>query len=547
MNRIIKNEQGFVIITCLAILLMLGVIGAAAVMKSSDDIEISGTHLRDTNALYAAEAGAEYAYALFRNSIDSTNMPPSPLPTGTFDLQGFGVSFAMAESDTGKLVTMKKGTFRGLYGVANKYTIVSSALSVSTPITNTIELRAEKVLVPLFQFAVFYEPDLEIHPGPFMTLEGRVHANGNLWLGSNNGLDIESYLTAAGTIGHGRKPGSGQSTGGGSVRIKDADDNWQDMKNADGTWLDNSSSDWIDSSLARWQGQVQDKDHGINDLYLPVSVSGDPIDIIHDASGGNPDSYEHKAGLKIIDGQAYFRQVDNSWTNVTASLVADGSMSTTTFYDGREGKTIQALDIDISKLNNNPYWPANGLVYSKQTLSGSVQPATRLVNGAELKSGFTVVSENPVYTVGDYNSVAKKPAAIICDAYNILSNDWDDANSTLDLSFRTATDTRINVSFITGNTTTGEDGNTYNGGLENLPRFLENWSDKTLTIRGSMVDLWESEQATGKWSYGLYYTAPNRDWGFDKDLLDPNKLPPGTPVINIVVKKQWAQLEGPTD
>jgi hypothetical protein len=519
----IRNERGFVLITCLTILLMLGIIGATAVMKSADDVAISGSQLRDVNALYAAESGAELAYACFRNAIDSTNYPPNPLPSGMFDLEHYHVSFSMAQFDTTKQTSMTQGMYRGLYGLGNQYDVVSTAVSSSTPITNTISLRMEKVLVPLFQFAVFYEPDMEIHPGPFMTLNGRVHANGNLWLGSNKGLDIESFLTAAGTIKHGHKPGSGQSTGNGSVRAKDANGTYQDMKNVDGTWLDNTDDEWVDESLERWTGQVQDKDHGISELYLPVAVSGDPIDLIHDGGGGtNPDSYENKAGLKIINGTAYFRQADNSWTNVTAAMIAEGSISNGTFYDGREQKDISSLDIDISKLNTSAYWPTNGLVYTKQTAGGVTQPATRLIDGSTLKAGLTVVSENPLYTQGDYNSSQKKPAAVICDAYNILSNSWDDANSTLGIDSRVADNTTINVSFITGNTTTGEDGNNYNGGLENLPRFLEKWTGKTLKIRGSMVDLWESEQATGKWGYGSYYTAPNRDWGFDTDLLDPD-------------------------
>ncbi len=544
----ITNQKGFVILTCLAVLFMLGIIGAAAVMKSSDDVEISGTQLRDVNALYAAESGAEYAYTLFRNSIDANNAPPNPLPSGSLPIDGYTVSYAMDQYDTTRMTNMKSGVYRGLYGLANQYDIFSTARSDANPVGNTIQLRTEKVLVPVFQFAVFYEPDLEIHPGPYMTLEGRVHANGNLWLGSHNGLDIESFLTAAGTIKHGRKPGSGQSVGNGSVSIKDANGNYQDMDNGDGTWLDNTDADWVDKSLERWDGQVQDKEHGINELYLPVAVSGDPIDIIKDANGGaNPDSYEHKAGLKIIDGTAYWRQPDDTWADVTANMIAEGSLTSNTFYDGREQKNIDALNIDISKLNSSAYWPSNGLIYTKQTVGGVNQPATRLVNGSSLRSGLTVVSENPVYTQGDYNSVGKKPAAIIGDAYNILSNDWDDANSALPLADRDASNTTINVSFITGNTTTGEDGHDYNGGLENLPRFLEDWGGKTLKLRGSMVDLWESEQATGAWSYGSYYKAPNRDWGFDYDLLDPNKLPPGTPMVNLVVKKQWAQLDAPPD
>jgi len=56
-----------------------------------------------------------------------------------------------------------------------------------------------------------------------------------------------------------------------------------------------------------------------------------------------------------------------------------------------------------------------------------------------------------------------------------------------------------------------------------------------------MVDLWESQQATGTWYYGGYfYKAPNRDWGFDTMYLDPTKLPPGTPQVNAVQRGQWS-------
>ena len=544
MSTPVCNERGFVIITCLAILLMMAIIGTTAVMKSADDVEISGTQLRDVGALYAAEAGTEYAYAQFRNSIDSTNAPPNPLPGGTFEMDGYAVTYTTAQFDTAKQVTLTTGTYRGLYGISTQYDVLSNAQSNSTPVTNGISLRMQKVLVPLFQFAIFYEPDMEIHPGPYMKLEGRVHANGNLYLGSHSGLDITSFLTAAGAIRHGRKPGSGQALGTGSVNIKDNTGTYRNMKNTDGTWLDHDSPDWVDSSTARWDGQVQDNQHGINELYLPVAVSGDPIDIIKDASGGNPDSYENKAGLKIIDGQAYYRQADNSWTNVTASLTSSGAISAKTFYDGRELTTINSLDIDISKLNTSAYWPANGLIYAKQTDGGVNQPATRLINGSTLKAGLTVATENPCYIKGDYNSTAKKAAAVICDAFNVLSGSWDDSKSTQVLANRVASNTTMNVSFITGNTTTGEDGNQYNGGVENLPRFLEKWDSKTFTWRGSMVDLWQSLQATGSWSYGTYYTAPTRNWGFDQDLLNPNNLPPGTPKVNIVTKKQWAQVAG---
>jgi hypothetical protein len=58
---------------------------------------------------------------------------------------------------------------------------------------------------------------------------------------------------------------------------------------------------------------------------------------------------------------------------------------------------------------------------------------------------------------------------------------------------------------------------------------------------GSAVVLWEAEQAEGYWSYGSYYKAPNRNWIFDFDFLDPTKLPPGTPVISVILQTSWNQ------
>jgi len=97
---------------------------------------------------------------------------------------------------------------------------------------------------------------------------------------------------------------------------------------------------------------------------------------------------------------------------------------------------------------------------------------------------MTLASENPVYTKGSINSTTKQPMAIICDALTMLSGNWSDdpakaANA--DKTVRAATATTINFSYITGSMATG--GGNYNGGLENLPRFLEDWTGKTLTYR----------------------------------------------------------------
>jgi len=541
-HQIINGERGFVMITCIVLLFMFSMLGISMIDKSSDDMEVAGYQLKDTNALYAAEAAADFAYAEFNAAIDSTNAPPNPLPAGTFNVERFGVTYGTTQVGATTQRTLTSGAYRGLYGLVQDYDIWGHAIADASGVQNSVRIRVERALIPIFQFAIFYDDVLEWHPGPPMTLSGRVHSNGDLYLGSNSGLTIESFLTAGGGIRHGRHPASGQATGAGDVRIDDQNGTAQSMKNADGTWLDNNSADWMNESMSRWGGKVQDSAHGMTQLKLPLESGVDPRGIIADASGGNNDSFENKASLKIIDGQALFDN-NGSWINVTADLTASGVLQSATFYDGREAKTVSAREIDISKLNTSPYWPSNGILYTKDTQSGSNLKATRLINGSSLKTGLTVASDNPVYTKGNYNSTSKRPAAILADAYTVLSGTWNDASSTLALTSRVAGNTTTNVSFISGNVPSA--GGKYSGGVENFPRFLEKWDAKTYTWSGSMVQMWQSERATEEWSYGSYYTAPNRAWTFDADLLDPTKLPPGTPMVNAVVKRGWANTGGP--
>ena len=77
--------------------------------------------------------------------------------------------------------------------------------------------------------------------------------------------------------------------------------------------------------------------------------------------------------------------------------------------------------------------------------------------------------------------------------------------------------------------------NWYSGGIENFPRFLEDWWGITLTYRGSLVSFHESVYADGTWN-GSYYGAPTRDWGFDTNFEDWTKLPPGTPNVGFVTQ-----------
>ncbi len=537
MFKKIKNESGVVLIVCLSILFMLSLIGIASITTSNTEMQIADNEYKTTGAFYAAESGLEMAAASITNSYETTGEAPSPLPSDTTSESNY--TYGYYTTDEGPAVNMQldAGAYRGLYGNVKTFTVNSLGIDDNSTAGVELEMQIQDALIPLFQFAVFFEYDLEIGPGPEMTLGGRVHTNGDMYLLTGSDLYIDSYMTAAGNIHH----GIGGITNNNDIWIKDDNDVYESMRNPDGTFLDSNDDDWVNGSLSRWGGRVEDGNHGITELDMPVVTDGDPTNLIdRDPDGSNPDSYENRAGLKFINGQAFYLQPDNSWVNVTAVFIAGGIISATVFYDAREGKDVISLDLDVGLLNSSGYFPTNGVIYSSTEYNSSFVNAIRLKNGQQLAGPLTVATDNPLYTLGSFNTVNKQPAALMTDGLTILSNNWDDAHSSLGLGSRPATATQVNANYMTGNTLSYADGHSYSGGLENLPRFLESWSGVTLTWRGSAVDLWYSRQSDSPWD-GSCYRAPIRDWAFDPDLLDISNLPPGTPLVNIVQKKNWSQ------
>ena len=529
------RERGMATFIALMVMLMMTLLGLAALKLAEDEINIAGNEMNEMSAFYAAESGLERASASIQDQYNKTNAPPTQLPAGSEDINGNTVTTYVTK-DLGAAVqrTLTQGTLAGLKARVKTYRVESIGTSLIDGGQMRLSQDFECALIPLFQFAVFYDNDLEISPGPDMNLSGRVHTNGNLWLQAGSQLYVDSYITAAGDLLHGRKGAGGAS--GGDVFIKDMAGNYQNMKNADGTFLSSASTNWYDSAVSRWSGRVRDAAFGQKKMSMPLSNSGDPHKIIERGSG-NPDSYENKAGFKIIDGSAY-APFGGVWSDVTALLPA-GTITTKSFEDGREGKTVNATEVDMSLLKGSSYFPDNGVIYASDQRGGTFN-ALRLTNGADVGKPVSVYSENPMYVKGDFNSVNKQSVSLAADAVTFLSNNWDDLQSGASMSSRQASQTVSNASVMTGNTNTTS--SNYNGGLENLPRFLEDWSNRKFTWSGSMVNMWNSQQAVGDWG-GSYYMPPIRDWAYDTDLDDPAKMPPSTPQVRVFMRTGWKQLD----
>jgi len=183
-----------------------------------------------------------------------------------------------------------------------------------------------------------------------------------------------------------------------------------------------------------------------------------------------------------------------------------------------------------------------------------------LTNGTTLPpQGLGLATPDPVYIVGNYNvgtngapanlgtanTTQTYPAAVYSDAVTILSSKWNPANSADGISSRPATNDTVNAAFLTGNVPSN--GTYYSGGLENFPRFLENWSGCTFTYNGSMVCMFNSQIATAPWpGTGAVYNPPTRNWAFDLNFNNPAKQPPLMPSVISVNRGAWTFLKANT-
>lgn len=474
---------------------------------------------------------------------------------------------------------------KGEFGEYQLFTITCGATNPETGVGAVLTQRVQSTAIFIMRFGVFYWYDLEINPGPSMPLKGPVHSNEDVYL--TGPLKIEAPVTAHGDIYHDRKD-SRKPNRGATAIVNGTGDLVTLMQ--DGKRIDSTSESWMTDSLAFFDGNAQSSSHGVPLLSPPINRLDEPYDIIRrplPKSDPNHrleterEKFSNKAALRIhVDSNGVLTATDYRGHDKTAKLKQaelkqqgernaqpvfakkdDGSYKMTTkgsfdtdqeFRDTRENVTVAPVDIYIDQLvedfpelvSGTDYGVSEGrgVVYITRDDPdgvGGVMPAVRLRNGRSMPDkGLTVATDLPLYLEGNYNTDGtRQPSMVTADAVTFLSSNWQDADSTISRKDRVAKTTEYNTVVMTGNTETVVNGS-YNGGLENVLRLMEHWSGKTLKYRGSIIDLWYSQIADSPWSYGGYYTAPQRDWEFDPILR--NQSPPGVPRVFGIEMLTWA-------
>jgi len=466
----------------------------------------------------------------------------------------------------------------------------------------------QKQQVSPWNFAIFYVDPLEIHPGAPFTVTGWVHTNSDLYTGHDYltfadkvtyGSDWFAPTPAHPTVGF--KPGDLQHPQPPAPTAPHYPSNLPPAHDIVKQPFGLDSGIFLNTTDAN---PNNDSYHEL--IELPSASAVDPA-AIQSARYWNQANViirinadnSYSIGTPHVNGSGAYDGAINVLNSGSLYNMFNGAISTTnadgtrqSIQDGREGAPVSLATLDISQTltaSSTPTYKSgsftNPIVYiydaaatthplnadgtvnlsinrrSDGTTSATpVKRGIRIKGGSKIPSaGLTIVSNNPIYVQGDFNTggnppsnsgnaadavtpqvagYTRAPCSILGDAINILSNGYVDGTAG---SAPNATNTTINAAIVSGIVPTapvGGDGS-YSGGAENFPRFLEDWSGNTLTYYGSMVELYKSQQSTGEWTCcNPVYSPPIRQWYFDNNFKI--KPPPGTLMVYSYVKGKWS-------
>jgi len=246
-----RAERGIALITALLMLLLLLSVSLGVTRLVANEQGEKGVDLDRNQTFYAAYGAMEQLNAavgtLFQQTpaptgaaitqyvfnspdINGNAVPPSipgmnfydpyGLPASTVSYSGgsgYEISYTGAPGNpTAATGLITVGAYQGFQGLITQYTITVSVQSQNYSLTtdtagtsgvtnrygSEVRLRRtlQTVAIPVFQFGIFSQTDLDFFPGPNFNFGGVVATNGNLYLAAGSTLTLSSRTSAYGDV-----------------------------------------------------------------------------------------------------------------------------------------------------------------------------------------------------------------------------------------------------------------------------------------------------------------------------------------------------------
>jgi hypothetical protein len=598
---------GIVLLVGIAVL----VLGIAMITTSGGQLRGGVDTKQRIKARIAAETQAnlliafavDQATTLFGTNMTLSGTSLAALPTGD-GLEGMTTVDMIGNGSTQVQEAITAGDFKGMRGYKQAYVIHSTGVAPGGA-KSKIDAQIKIYQVPVFQFGVFYEGDLEMGAGSAMFVGGPVHTNGNAYFRSPNNalapLEIQGPVTVTGTLYHWQGNAS-------SIRYRVVPEATDFVSPVLTTNIQAAVLGTVPLPNVQW---------GTDRISIPIG-GATPRSILLPKSGTDP---------ALLAKQKFDSRIACSpvcpparWVNaaVTPALPA-WITGPRVFFDRREQAWVKYWNVDITKLpttgEDSIFYLADQvqMAADRGTLGKPVINAFRIVKASMLPRNLTIATPNPVYLVGDFNvpnaastcapagvaapTLAQKycNAMIASDALTLLSTKWLTATGALDQPFSNAVwatagspetsfikpdsfngTITVNAAIMTGNkksnpaayppgnVNNGVFESNYEGGWQNTIRFLENlypnpgWpqpAQATVNFNGSFICLWEAAspglntnintkviQTLDFTTSKGYYSPPVRNWSYDPRFKDLANMPPATPFLNTPPLTAWSEL-----
>lgn len=246
-NQANDSQRGTAIVIVLLIMALLTGFVALALSRTTSETLATANDAAESRAFAAAEASLENMTRdldkVFEDKLTPSDDDINQVESAT--VSGFSnYTFDQHVDKTGfSQIVVSNRLLKGMNALRQGWQITTTATDAATGVKVKLRRQFFNDEVPIFQFGIFYDDDLEFHPGPRFDFGGRVHSNRNIYMMAQTGLYFSSRVSSVkDVITDIARNGSDWSEWGENVWVKNSSGVYQQVRHNMGSALHNPAN-----------------------------------------------------------------------------------------------------------------------------------------------------------------------------------------------------------------------------------------------------------------------------------------------------------------
>ncbi|MGI9036507.1 MAG: hypothetical protein ACR2GD_10775 [Pyrinomonadaceae bacterium] len=242
------HQRGTAVVIALLVMALIMGFVVLALSRTTTETLATANDAAESRAFSAAEASLENMTRdldkVFEQKLSPTTSDLTTIVNNNKVISGFSnYSFDPQINQLGdptkpQIVVVSKQQLQGLSALRQTWEVDTTATDLRTGVKVKLRRQFFNDEVPIFQFGIFYDDDIEFHPGPRFDFGGRVHSNRNIYMMAQSGLYFSSRVDAVGqVVTDVMRNGKSWTNWGESVWVKNASGVYQQVKHDMGSAL----------------------------------------------------------------------------------------------------------------------------------------------------------------------------------------------------------------------------------------------------------------------------------------------------------------------